>query len=109
MLTITEVRFINLLITRLQLCFHAKELELANWYYQAAIRDRKLPEEKFLGRAGDVIIWHEQLVHGGSPILNLNKTRKSLVFHYWRAAEMEPSTLLPYREGFYMNRPHPTV
>jgi phytanoyl-CoA hydroxylase len=86
-----------------------QELEQANWYYQAAIRDRKLPEEKFLGRAGDVIIWHEQLFHGGSPILNLDRTRKSLVFHYWRAAEMEPASLLPHRAGFYMNRSHPTV
>jgi phytanoyl-CoA hydroxylase len=86
-----------------------QEQEQANWYYQSAIRDRGLPEETFLGRAGDVIVWHEQLVHGGSPILDLSKTRKSLVIHYWRAAEMEPASLLPHRGGFYMNRPHPTV
>ena len=86
-----------------------QEQDQADWYYQSAIRDRGLSEDKFLGRAGDVIIWHEQLVHGGSPILDLTKTRKSLVIHYWRAAELDPASLLSYRAGFYLNRPHPTV
>jgi phytanoyl-CoA hydroxylase len=82
----------------------AEEQEQANWYYQAAIRDRGLHEDFFLGRAGDVIIWHEQLVHGGSPIRDLRRTRKSLVVHYWRCAEMDQSVLKPHRNGFYFDR-----
>lgn len=31
--------------------------------------------------AGDVIIWHPQLPHGGSPIINERLTRYSTVFH----------------------------
>jgi ectoine hydroxylase-related dioxygenase (phytanoyl-CoA dioxygenase family) len=32
-------------------------------------------------KKGDVFIWNSKLVHGGSPILNENKTRNSIVFH----------------------------
>jgi phytanoyl-CoA hydroxylase len=87
----------------------SEEQGQANWYYQAAIRDRGLREQKFLGRAGDVIIWHEQLVHGGLPIQNMKKTRKSLVVHYWRCAEMDQSVLRSHGRGFYMARSHATV
>jgi len=31
---------------------------------------------------GDVLIWHPQLPHGGSPILRPGATRRSIVFHY---------------------------
>jgi phytanoyl-CoA hydroxylase len=31
---------------------------------------------------GDVLIWHPQLPHGGSPITRLGATRRSIVFHY---------------------------
>ena len=37
----------------------------------------------FLARRGDAFIWHANLVHGGSPILNKNLTRKSMVIHYF--------------------------
>lgn len=33
-------------------------------------------------RKGDVLIWHPQLPHGGSPIKRPELTRKSVVFHY---------------------------
>jgi ectoine hydroxylase-related dioxygenase (phytanoyl-CoA dioxygenase family) len=32
-------------------------------------------------KKGDVFIWNSKLVHGGSSILNENKTRNSIVFH----------------------------
>ncbi len=32
---------------------------------------------------GDVLIWHHNLIHGGSCIKDKNKTRKSLVCHYF--------------------------
>jgi ectoine hydroxylase-related dioxygenase (phytanoyl-CoA dioxygenase family) len=32
-------------------------------------------------KAGDVIIWHALLPHGGSPIINKDATRKSIVAH----------------------------
>lgn len=85
------------------------EQDAANWYYQAAIRDRGLGEEKFLGKTGDVIVWHEQLVHGGLPIKDMGKTRKSLVVHYWRCEEMDHEVLRPHRKGFFMARPHASI
>lgn len=37
----------------------------------------------FLPEAGDVLIWHAQLLHGGTAIENPAETRCSLVTHYW--------------------------
>ncbi len=59
----------------------------SNKHYEDAIQ--KLIEEKglkkqlFTGRQGDVFIWHANLLHGGSPILDPERTRKSMVAHYF--------------------------
>lgn len=39
------------------------------------------PESPFM-RKGDTLIWHPDLPHGGKPILDRMKTRKSIVVHY---------------------------
>lgn len=39
-------------------------------------------KQEFYAKKGDVFIWHANLVHGGSPILKNNSTRKSMVIHY---------------------------
>jgi phytanoyl-CoA hydroxylase len=88
---------------------NAEEQDQAKWYYASAIRDRGMRDAPFLGKAGDVIIWHEQLLHGGSPIVDMSRTRKSLVSHYWRCAEMDQSVLQSHGSGFYMKRSHATV
>ena len=41
----------------------------------------------FLGQKGDVLIWHADLAHGGSPIGNPPRTRKSLVTHFTPAGD----------------------
>ncbi len=38
--------------------------------------------EKFYPQKGDVLLWHSGLLHGGSPIINENATRYSVVTHY---------------------------
>jgi phytanoyl-CoA hydroxylase len=43
----------------------------------------------FLGKKGDVLVWHADLAHGGSPISQPSLTRKSLVTHFTRS-EDEP-------------------
>jgi phytanoyl-CoA hydroxylase len=43
--------------------------------------DAGLPEQRFLARKGDVLIWSADLVHGGSPITDATLTRRSLVAH----------------------------
>ena len=40
-------------------------------------------KKEFLAKKGDVLIWHANLVHGGAPILNKERTRKSMVVHYY--------------------------
>jgi hypothetical protein len=37
----------------------------------------------FTAKRGDVLFWHANLLHGGSPLQTLTKTRKALVFHFF--------------------------
>ncbi len=64
---------------------HAVDAEMpaCRRYLEGEIAKRNLKKEIFLGKKGDVFLWHCQLVHGGSPISDLAKTRASLVVHYW--------------------------
>lgn len=41
----------------------------------------------FLGKKGDVLIWHADLAHGGSAITKPALTRRSLVTHFTSAAD----------------------
>lgn len=34
-------------------------------------------------KAGQILVWHENLIHGGSPRLNHDRTRLSVVSHYF--------------------------
>ncbi len=43
--------------------------------------DQGMPEQRFLARKGDILIWSADLVHGGSPIVDATLTRRSLVAH----------------------------
>jgi len=66
--------------------------EMSNYddYMAKNIAEHGLKPVEFLPKAGDVLIWHEHLYHGGKRIENSAKTRNSVVVHYWRA------DLLPY-------------
>jgi phytanoyl-CoA hydroxylase len=44
-------------------------------------------KKSFLGKAGDVLIWHADLAHGGAPIQNKGQTRRSLVTHFCPAGD----------------------
>lgn len=37
--------------------------------------------KQFYGKAGDVLVWHADLAHGGAPIQNPGQSRRSLVTH----------------------------
>jgi ectoine hydroxylase-related dioxygenase (phytanoyl-CoA dioxygenase family) len=39
-------------------------------------------ERRFLARKGDILVWHADLAHGGSPVLDPLLTRQSLVGHF---------------------------
>jgi phytanoyl-CoA hydroxylase len=47
----------------------------------------RFPEFRFMARKGDVLLWHALLVHGGSPIDDRSRTRKSMACHYFGAAD----------------------
>ena len=47
------------------------------------IEQHGLQPQTFLPKKGDILIWHANLIHGGSPIENPELTRKSMVLHYF--------------------------
>jgi len=65
-----------------------------------------LQPQHFLGKAGDVLIWHEDLAHGGTPIRNMSLTRKSLVTHYWSQSCVSDESRVQHKKGSYLNREH---
>ena len=40
------------------------------------------PRQSFLAKAGDVLIWHADLAHGGAAITKPGRSRRSLVTHF---------------------------
>lgn len=50
---------------------------------EALIREHGLKKELLLARRGDVLIWHANLLHGGSAITRPEATRRSIVCHYF--------------------------
>lgn len=64
------------------------EMPRCREYLEAEIARRGLKTAEFRGKAGDVLLWHAQLLHGGTPIRDMARTRRSLVVHYWRAQDL---------------------
>jgi phytanoyl-CoA hydroxylase len=52
-------------------------------FMEKQIKDHGIDPVVFNAEPGDVLIWHANLVHGGSPHLNKEKTRRSMVMHYF--------------------------
>ena len=52
-------------------------------YIQALIREHGLTPHYFHAGKGDVLIWHANLLHGGSARKDLQRTRKALVCHFF--------------------------
>jgi hypothetical protein len=52
-------------------------------YIQSLIAQNGLEPHYFHARKGDVLIWHANLLHGGSARRDLQRTRKALVCHYF--------------------------
>lgn len=56
-------------------------IEFSN-YLELRVKDSGVQPEIFLPKRGDVLIWHGNLIHGGSEIKDQTLTRKSYVTHY---------------------------
>lgn len=52
------------------------------------IKEKNLEKKTFHAHKGDVLIWHANLFHGGNAHHNKTKTRKSVVFHYFKAGSI---------------------
>jgi phytanoyl-CoA hydroxylase len=71
------------------------------------IAARGLQKTAFLGSAGDVFLWHAQLLHGGMQIRDTARTRKSLVTHYWRMKDVAPDSVGVFAGNkYFYKRPH---
>lgn len=59
---------------------------MAGWqqYMRKEIRERGIHPRIFTAQPGDILIWHSRLLHGGSPIQDPGRTRRSMVAHYFR-------------------------
>ncbi len=53
----------------------------ANWIHTEADR-LGLSVQNFMAKRGDILVWHADLAHGGSPIVDASLTRQSLVGHF---------------------------
>jgi len=55
--------------------------------YESAIAEviesADLERKEFHAKKGDILIWHANLLHGGSPIKQPGTTRKSMVLHFY--------------------------
>jgi phytanoyl-CoA hydroxylase len=66
-----------------------------------------LKTEYFSAKKGDVLIWHADLMHGGAPIQDPTRTRKSLVAHFMPLGVMptffdcSEVKAIPYPNGGY--------
>jgi len=68
---------------------HAHDQEMPQWanYMQSAIDSRSLNSVSVYAKAGDLVIWHSDLLHGAEPITEADSTRRSLVAHYYRQVD----------------------
>lgn len=49
---------------------------------ERACIDAKIDRVFLAAKKGDTVIWHPSLPHGGSPIKDSSRSRRSIVFHY---------------------------
>ena len=69
--------------------------------------ERGFKTESFMAKKGDVLIWHGDLLHGGAPIEDPTRTRKSFIAHLMPLGVMplmfnfSRFSAVPYAEGGY--------
>jgi len=52
-------------------------------YIENLIKEHKLQAKQYLPKKGDVLFWHHNLIHGGTPVVDESKTRRAFVCHYF--------------------------
>jgi ectoine hydroxylase-related dioxygenase (phytanoyl-CoA dioxygenase family) len=88
---------------------HAEEAEMPDWqaYMAKQMLERGIEPQVFLAKKGDVFIWHSELVHAGTAIVDAARTRCSLVSHYYAECDSRQarSELQAINDGFWLRRP----
>lgn len=88
------------------------EIPLFREYMKAEMEKRDIKEVVFDAEPGDVLIWHSELLHGGSDVKEPLISRKSVVAHYYRRQEYYHrfwQVKKMHDNGYYFKRSHPTV
>lgn len=52
-------------------------------FLENKVKEMGLKKEIFRAKKGDLLIWHANILHGGEPHTDKNRTRKSLVYHFF--------------------------
>lgn len=52
-------------------------------FLENKVAELGLKKEIFKAKKGDMLIWHANILHGGEPHTDKNRTRKSLVYHFF--------------------------
>ncbi|REC46136.1 phytanoyl-CoA dioxygenase family protein [Chryseobacterium pennipullorum] len=52
-------------------------------FLENKVKELGLKKEVFRAKKGDLLIWHANILHGGEPHTDKNRTRKSLVYHFF--------------------------
>jgi len=69
--------------------------------------EQGLTTERFIAKKGDLLIWHADLLHGGAPIEDMERTRKSFIAHFMPLGVMPTFydfsgvNAVPYPSGGY--------
>lgn len=77
--------------------------------FEQQIQESGLPVQQFLGRKGDLLVWHARLAHRGSPPRVPGTLRKAIISHY---SALNRRRDMPHRKNwrgqgyyFHLNRP----
>jgi len=92
---------------------HAQDEELPKWheYIAARLAQRGLQRSQFPAKKGDLFLWHANIVHGGSPIRDPERTRRSLVCHYYAVSDSRALgyDCVPLDGAYWNKREHPPL
>ena len=80
------------------------EASACHAYLEHEVAARHLAAVRFSGKKGDVFLWHSQLLHGGDPIRDFSRTRRSMVVHYWREQDLAAKAKRRDAHGAYLGR-----
>ncbi len=88
-----------------------EEMDECFKYVETQIAEHRLEKKQFIGKKGDVFLWHSQLLHGGAPIKDKSLTRKTIVTHYWRKKDFANPLAVgkEHDNGYYIKREHQKV